>query len=117
MSEHLDAVREELAGGTLSPQALVLVFRAAEVAAEQGDVQELEQALELARRIADEAGEGLEAEAQRLLALCEELLQRARARTPVEPAETSAGDALCPGCGRALPASAVRCRACGTLLV
>jgi DNA repair exonuclease SbcCD ATPase subunit len=115
MSEYLDAVREQLDEGTVSPQALVLLFRAAEEAEERRDVQELEQTLELARRIADEAGEGLEAEAKRLIALCEERLERARA--PIGSAEASTGDAPCPGCGRPVPASAVRCRACGTLLV
>lgn len=115
MSDDLDAVRAQLDAGALSPQALVLVFRAAELAAEQRDVRELERTLALARRIADEAGEGLAAEAQRLFALCDELLQQARAATG--PVAAPAGDALCPGCGRPLPASAVRCRACGTLLV
>ncbi|HZQ65023.1 MAG TPA: hypothetical protein VFA66_07350 [Gaiellaceae bacterium] len=115
MSEYLDAVREQLGAGGVSPQALVLLFRAAEEAEQRRDVAELEQVLELARRIAGEAGEGLEAEAGRLVALCEERLQRARA--PIGSAAASGGDALCPGCGRPLPASAVRCRACGTLLV
>lgn len=115
MSEYLDAVREQLDGSTVSAQALVLLFRAAEEAAERRDLHELEQALALARRIADEAGEGLEAEAQRLVALCEERRQQALAS--IGSAKASTGDAACPGCGRPLPASAVRCRACGTLLV
>jgi DNA repair exonuclease SbcCD ATPase subunit len=115
MTEYLDTVREQVDGGTVSAQALVLLFRAAEEAEERRDVQELKQSLELARRIADKAGDQLEAEAERLVALCEERLQRARA--PIGSAETSTDEGPCPGCGRPLPASAVRCRACGTLLV
>ena len=113
MSEYLDAVREQLEAGTVSAQALVLLFRAAEEAEQRRDIDELEQTLQLARRFARGAGEALEAEAERLIALCEERLERVRA--PRSPSNSRAS--TCPGCGRPLPASAVRCRACGTLLV
>jgi hypothetical protein len=69
MSEYLDTLREQLDGDSVSAQALVLLFRAAEEAEERRDLPELEQTLELARRIADKGGERLEAEAERLVAL------------------------------------------------
>ena len=116
MSEYLDAVREHLDAGTVSAQALVLLFRAAEEAEHRLDVEELEQTLELARRVAGAAAAPLEVEAERLVALCEERLERARAsREGVSPATSR--PFACPGCGRELPESAVRCRSCGTLLV
>jgi hypothetical protein len=43
MSEYLDRVREQLDGGSVSAQALVLLFRAAEEAEERRDLPELEQ--------------------------------------------------------------------------
>jgi hypothetical protein len=117
MSEYLDAVHEQLEAGTVSAQALVLLFRAVEEAEQRRDLEELERALQLARRIAGEAGATLEAEAERLIALCEERLQRARAPRDTLGRPANDGTSTCPGCGRPLPASAVRCRACGTLLV
>jgi hypothetical protein len=115
MSEYLDAVHEELEAGTVSARALVLLFRAGEEAEERHDIEGLEQTLQLARRIARGAGEALEAEAERLIALCEERLERARGG--VAASAEGPGTSACPGCGRPLPEPAVRCRACGTLLV
>ena len=117
MSEYLDVVHEQLETGTVSPQALVLLFRAAEEAEERGDIAELERTLALAKRIARMTGEALTAETERLIALCEQRLERTRAaREPVASPPTD-GVSTCPGCGRPITASAVRCRACGTLLV
>lgn len=117
MSAYLDTVDAQLEAGTVSPQALVLLFRAAEEAEEQNDIGELERALQLAKRVAAAAGEALQTEAERLTALCEQSLQRARGRVEVVASSATGGTSTCPGCGRPIAASAVRCRACGTLLV
>jgi hypothetical protein len=113
MSGYLESVRDELAAGSVAPRSLVLLYRAAEEAEQSGDVRELEACVELARQAAAAGDHLLRDEAERLVALCEERLERVRPGDPV------AGDepAACPGCGRSLPATAVRCRACGTLLV
>jgi hypothetical protein len=115
MSEYLGTVREQVEAGTVSGQTLVLLFRAAEEAEHQRDVDELSQILELAQQIAVIASDALRAEAERLIGLCEERLARAQARPAGATPPARAG--ACPGCGRPLLASAVRCRACGTLLV
>ena len=117
VSEYLDLVDEQLERGTASPQSLVLLFRAGEEAEERRDIAELERTLALARRLARTAGETLAAEAERLIALCEQRLERTRAAR--EPATTTLieGASTCPGCGRPITPSALRCRACGTLLV
>jgi DNA repair exonuclease SbcCD ATPase subunit len=113
MGEYLETVRQELGAGRVTAQALVLLFREAEEAEQRRDLQALEQTLELAKQSARAADETLSEEAERLIALCEELLQRTRAHAGAPTAEA---EALCPGCGRPVAASAVRCRACGTLL-
>lgn len=114
MSDYLEAVRTELGEGRVSAQAFVLLFREAEEAESRRDVQALEQTLELARQAARTADETLADDAERLVALCEQLLERARTHAG-EP--TGEGEVLCSGCGRPVATSAVRCRACGTLLV
>jgi hypothetical protein len=116
MSEYLHAVREQVDARVVSAHALVLLFRAAEEAEQGRDVDELEETLDLAKRVARLADDTLQGEAERLIALCEERLRRtqgpsAAGAAPVEELTT------CPGCGRELAESAVRCRACGTLLV
>ncbi len=112
MGEHLEAVRRELDTGRVSARAFVLLFREAEEAEQRRDVEALDATLALARETARAAGATLAEEAERLVGLCEELLARARAGS------APAGEApRCPGCGRPVAASAVRCRACGTLLV
>jgi hypothetical protein len=112
MSEYVDSVRAQIAAGDVSSQALVLLFRATEEAEQRRDVPELEETLQLARQIAGAADGTLRSEAERLVALCEEGLERARAGS------ASANDpSACPGCGRPLPERPVRCRSCGTLLV
>jgi hypothetical protein len=117
MSDYLDAVDEQLAAGSTSAQALVLVYRAAEEAEERRDIGELERAIELARRLVSGAGGALEAEAERLIALCEQRLERTRTPRESFGSAATAGIPTCPGCGRPIATSAVRCRACGTLLV
>jgi ribosomal protein L40E len=114
MSEYLGSVRAHVEEGTVSGQTLVLLFRAGEEAEERRDLDALEETMRLARRVAEAAAATLRTEADRLVVLCEERLARARASI----AETAAADEdICPGCGRPVPANAVRCRACGTLLV
>jgi len=114
MSEYLDAVREELGGGRGSARAFVLLFREAEEAEQRHDLRTLEETLDLAEQAAQSADETLAEEAERLIDLCEQLLQRARTHVGASATEDAL---LCPGCERPTAASAVRCRACGTLLV
>jgi hypothetical protein len=114
MSEYLKAVREEVGAGRVSARAFVLLFREAEEAEERHDLPTLEETLDLAQQAAQTADETLAEEAERLIDLCEQLLQRARGHVGAPPTEDAL---LCPGCGRPIAASAVRCRACGTLLV
>jgi DNA repair exonuclease SbcCD ATPase subunit len=117
MSDYVEAVREQLQTGIVSAQALVLLFRAAEEAEQQNDLQALEETLELPRRVARAADEALEAEAERLIALCEQRLERMQAHPSAGDAHAAEEPAECPGCGRPLPENAVRCRACGYLLL
>jgi hypothetical protein len=116
MSDYLDTVDAQIEAGTVSPQALVLLFRAAEEAEEQNDIGELQRALQLAKRVAADAGNALRTEAERLITLCEQSLQRARGRVEAVASSATGGTSTCPGCGRPIATSAVRCRACGTLL-
>ena len=118
MNEQLEAVHEELQAGTVSAQSLVLLFRAASEAEERGDLPALEEALGLARGIARTAEEALRPEAERLVALCEQSLERTRRGISAAQASQGAeGIVACPECGRQLDEGAVRCRACGFLLV
>jgi len=114
MGEYLEVVREELDTGSVSARAFVLLFREAEEAEQGNDLQALEETLALARQAARVADETLTEDAARLVALCEERLQRARAEAG---GAAVADTVLCRGCGRPVAAAAVRCRACGTLLV
>jgi hypothetical protein len=108
MSEHLEIVRQELETGQVSARSRGRHFSEGGEAAHRGDLAALERTLDLATRTAQAADASLAVEAQRLIALCEDLLGRLRAATGEEP---------CPGCGRPVATSAVRCRSCGTLLV
>jgi hypothetical protein len=117
-NEQFEAVREELEAGTVSAQSLVLLFRAASEAEERGDFAALDDALGLAREIARVADDALEPEAERLVALCEQSVERTRQETSATQASRRAeGTVTCPECGRQLEESAVRCRACGFLFV
>jgi len=109
MSEYLDAARVQVEARSVSAETLVLLYRAAEEAEQGGEVERLEEATRLAGQAATSADDALRSDADRLYALCEERLERARAHR--------AGPPACPGCGRPLDVAAVRCRACGTLLV
>jgi hypothetical protein len=117
MNEHLDAVRAQLESGSASAETLVVLYRAAEEAEQGRDVESLEEITRLAREVARGADSRLHSDAEHLIDLCEERLERTR--TLREGASSSsAGDHIaCPGCGRPVDSSAVRCRACGTLLV
>jgi hypothetical protein len=114
MDERLTAVRQEIEAGTVSPHSLVLLFNAASDAEHAGDVATLEQTLELARAIAEVAGESLQAEALRLATICEQSLASVRERQQASGAsEARAGMISCPECGNEVPANALRCRRCG----
>jgi hypothetical protein len=125
MDEWLGVVRDEVEAGTVSPHSLVLLFNAASDAEHAGDVATLEQTLELARAIAELAGESLQAEAVRLATICEQSLasvrERQRPAAASKPQEqtgaaTEPGGAeasTCPECGNEVAPGAVRCRRCG----
>ena len=107
--EHLEPVRQEVSTGVVSAQALVLVYRALEEAAESGDAATLDESIRLARDVARLADPTLRGEAERLVALCE----ARREQVGIVAADGGA----CEECGREVAQSAVRCRHCGTLLV
>jgi DNA-directed RNA polymerase subunit RPC12/RpoP len=114
MDERVATVREEIEAGNVSPQALVLLFNAASDAEHAGDIPTLEQTLNLARAIAEMAGESLQAEAERLAVICEQSLANVRGRQEAaESAEPRDGMIECPDCGYEVPADALRCRRCG----
>jgi hypothetical protein len=110
----LAAAREEVESGSVSPQALVLLFNAASNAEHAGDIVSLEQTLKLARAIAGIAGANLQAEAERLAVICEQSLASVRERREAG-GSTKPHDGMiaCPECGTEVPAEAVRCRRCG----
>ena len=110
MNEHLDAVKRDVEAGTVTADTLVLLFRACEEAEQARDPVELEETEALARAVVAEAPDPLRPEAARLLSHWAERFAAAKPKPTIEEIE-------CPGCGRPVPASAVRCRACGTLLV
>lgn len=115
MDERLSAVREEIDSGRVSPRSLVLLFNAASDAGHDGDLAALEETLALARAVAG-AGSSFRADAERLVAICEDAMSAigrdsgaAVAASSAEPAAT------CPDCGNEVAANAVRCRRCGHL--
>ena len=114
MEERLETVRQEIEGGTVSPHSLVLLFNAASDAEYAGEIATLEETLELARAIAELAGESLQAEARRLATICEQSLASVRERH-VASGVTESPDRLiiCPECGNEVPTDAIRCRRCG----
>lgn len=117
MGEDLDSVRGRLEAGGPSAEMLVVLYRAAEEAEHDHDVERLEEITRLATQATRAAGGALHSEAARLLDLCEERLERTRGFLEAAGSAASGDTLTCPGCGRDVDASAVRCRACGTLLV
>jgi hypothetical protein len=118
MDERLTAVRAEIDAGEVSPHSLVVLFNAASDAEHAGDVATLEETLELARAIAEQAGESLQAEATRLATICEQSLADVRGRgTAAGAPEARAAPLSCPECGNEVPSGALRCRRCGHLFI
>lgn len=117
MDERLLTVREELEAGSVSPYSLVLLFNAASEADHAGDLTTLEQTLDLARAIAEASGETLQADAERLAAICEQSLANVRQRQVGATIKPADGMIVCPDCGNELPANALRCRRCGYLFI
>lgn len=123
MTDTFEQIREQIRTGDVTAQSLVLLFGAASEAEERRDVPGLEEALALARQLSRIVEGPLVPEAERLLTLCEESFNRVRADAarPAGAAATAAAapdrSGECPGCGRPVAADAVRCRACGVLLV
>lgn len=118
VDERLSAVRQELEAGTVSPQSLVLLFNASSDADHAGDIETLEQTLDLARTIAVTAGESLRAEAERLTTICEQSLASVRDRHETSGAtERHGGMMICPECSNEVPQDALRCRRCGHLFI
>jgi hypothetical protein len=114
MDERLAAVQQEIEGGSVSPQALVLLFNAASDAEHAGDIATLEQTLELARAIAETTEENFQAEAERLAAICAQSLASVRERQEAgESREPRDGMIGCPECGNEVSVDALRCRRCG----
>lgn len=115
MDERLTVVRQEIEAGSISPHSLVLLFNAASDADHAGDIATLEQTLDLARTIAQMAGESLRAEADRLATICEQSLTSVRERHEASGATREPADGMitCPECGNEVPADALRCRRCG----
>jgi hypothetical protein len=114
MTEELSQIAEDIDRGRASAESLVQLFNAASEAEQRRDVDALTRACVLAKRLVEALGNGLAADATRLLDHCQELLARiqATATTPTRP-----GAATCPSCGRELEGNPVRCRACGELLI
>lgn len=115
LSDELAQIEQDIENGQASAGSLVLLFNAASEAEQQRDVEALTRACAVARRLTETLGNGLAADALRLHDLCNDLLTRVQS---IEP-ETARRPAVatCPGCGRELEGSPVRCRACGELLV
>jgi DNA-directed RNA polymerase subunit RPC12/RpoP len=114
MDERVAAVRQEIEGGNVSPQALVLLFNAASDAEHAGDITALQQTLDLARVVAEMAGENLQAEAERLAVICEQSVASVRERQEGSGStKPDHGKIACPECGNEVSADALRCRRCG----
>jgi hypothetical protein len=115
MTDELAQIERDIADGRASAESLVQLFNAASDAEQQRDIDALSRACQIAKRLTETLGNGLAADAVRLLEHCNELLAHVQTATPAPP--RGAGAATCPGCGRPLEGSPVRCRACGELLI
>jgi hypothetical protein len=115
LRDELAQIEQDIEDGRASAGSLVQLFNAAAEAEQQRDSAALTRACMVARRLAQALGDGLAADAIRLLDHCGELLTR------VQTAESTASPGraakTCPACGQELVGSPVRCRACGHLLV
>ena len=118
MTEELSQIAEDIDRGRASAESLVQLFNAASEAEQRRDVDALTRACVLAKRLVEALGNGLAADAIRLLDHCQELLARIQATaTATATTPTRPGAATCPSFGRELEGSPVRCRACGELLI
>jgi len=115
LTDEFAQIERDIADGRASPTSLVQLFNVASEAEQQRDVDALKRACEVAKRLTETLGNGLAADAVRLLEHCNELLARVQTAEPEPP--RPAGAATCPACGRALEGSPVRCRVCGELLI
>lgn len=115
MTDELGQIEQDIEDGHASASSLVQLFNAASEAEQQRDVDALTRACAVARRLTEVLGDGLAADAVRLLEHCDKLLARVKATPP--DAAPRPGIPACPGCGRPLEGSPVRCRACGELLL
>lgn len=115
MTDELAQIERDIADGRASATSLVQLFNVASEAEQQRDVDALKRACGVAKRLTETLGNGLAADAVRLLGHCNDLLARTQTAEPAPPHLVDA--ATCPGCGRALDGSPVRCRACGELLI
>lgn len=112
MRDELAQIERNIADGSASAMSLVDLFNVASEAEQRRDADTLTRACQVARRLTETLGNGLAADAVRLLEHCNELLARVQAAGPPSPGITT-----CPGCGRELEGSPVRCRVCGELLI
>ena len=115
MNEYLEQVRAAVESGAAEAEQTVLLFRAIEEAELQRDMAALEHALKLARQISVQADDKLRVEADHLARLCAERLDAVRQLATV--GVLGGSGELCPGCGRTLSGSPVRCRSCGQVFV
>jgi hypothetical protein len=106
--ERLAAARRELGAGNIA-QALILLFNAATEAEQEGNLVVLQEVVALATAVSDTAEGALKQEATRLVGFWEPTLRNLSDRVTV--------GTTCPDCGREINPNAVRCRACGSLLV
>ena len=116
MNEYLEQVRAAVESGAAEAEQTVLLFRAIEEAELRRDVAGLEHALKLARQISVRADDRLRVEADHLARLCAERLDAVRRLAATVEVPGGSGE-LCPGCGRTLSGSPVRCRSCGQVFV
>jgi hypothetical protein len=114
VDDRVSEVREQVDAGRVSPQSLVVLFNAASDAGHARDLETLEQTLELARAIAG-SEPSFRADAERLVAICEQTLDAVRVGASATPGAEAAP--TCPECGNEVAASALRCRRCGHLFL
>ena len=112
MTDELTQIEHDIADGSASANSLVQLFNVDSEAEQRRDVDTLPHACQVARQLTETLWNGLATDAVRLLEHCNDLLARVQKAEP-----SSAGATTCPGCGRELEGSPVRCRVCGELLI